>query len=277
MKTLLIKSVGSYLNLMSYISKPYAGNKALNLFTHPRKGRVLEWQVDFLNTAYKEELSYNNLPIMTYRWLGDKTKDTILLAHGWESNSYRWNSIIPELNKKGYTIVALDAPAHGHSGGSEFNALLYAEFINVVAKRFKPQIIMAHSVGGMAATVFQNKYQIPSLEKLILLGAPSEFKDIISRYVDLLGYSNRLSHQLNKAIIRRFGIAPNEFSTADYLNSVKTKGLIIHDKNDPVIPYNDALLLNNSLKNSTLISTEGLGHSLNDASVRDHIYNFLEA
>ncbi|MDW5287699.1 alpha/beta hydrolase [Formosa sp. PL04] len=274
MKTLLIKSVGNYLNLLSYISKPYAANKALNLFTKPRKGRILEWQIDFLDTAFNEELSYDNTPIMTYRWLG--TKDTILLAHGWESNSHRWKPLILDLIKKGYSVVALDAPAHGRSGSKEFNALLYAEYINVVAKRFKPQIIIAHSVGGMAATVFQNKYQTQSLEKLILLGAPSEFKDIISRYVHMLGYNNRISLQLNKTILKRFGVLPNTFSTAQILNSVKTKGLIIHDKLDTIIPYNDALLINNGFKNSTLISTEGLGHSLNDASVRDHIYDFLE-
>ena len=275
MKTLIIKSVGGYLNLLSYISKPYAANKALNLFTKPRKGRVLESQVDFLETAFNEELSYNNHQIMTYRWLG--TKETILLAHGWESNSYRWRPLVSELIKKGYNVVALDAPAHGRSGSKEFNALLYAEYINVVAKRFKPQIIIAHSVGGMAATAFQNKYQTPNLEKLILLGAPSEFKDIISRYVLMLGYNNRISHQLNKTILKRFGMLPDAFSTAQILNNIKTKGLIIHDKRDTVIPYNDALLINNAFKNATLISTEGLGHSLNDASVRDHIYNFLEA
>ncbi|CDF78341.1 alpha/beta hydrolase family protein [Formosa agariphila KMM 3901] len=275
MKTLLIKTVGNYLNLLSYISKPYAANKALNLFVTPRKGRVLERHVDFLNTAFNEELTYNNHTIMTYRWLGKK--GTILLAHGWESNSYRWKPLVTELNKKGYSVVALDAPAHGRSGSKEFNALLYAEYINVVAQRFKPHTIIAHSAGGMAATAFQNKYQYPALEKLILLGAPSEFKDIISRYVKMLGYNKRITHQLNKTIIKRFGVAPDSFSTAEILNNIKTKGLIIHDKSDTIIPYNDALLINKGFKNSTLITTEGLGHSLNDASVRDHIYNFLEA
>ncbi|WP_299778536.1 alpha/beta hydrolase [uncultured Formosa sp.] len=274
MKNLLVKSVGSYINLLSYLSKPYAANKALNLFTKPRKGRILKHQVDFLDTAFNEELIYNNQPIMTYRWLG--TKETILLAHGWESNSYRWKPYVTELNKKGYTVVALDAPAHGRSGSKEFNALLYAEYINVVAKRFKPKTIIAHSVGGMATTAFQNKYQSENLEKLILLGAPSEFKDIISRYVNMLGYNNRITLQLDKTILKRFGVIPSTFSSAKFLNNIKTKGLIIHDKEDTIIPYNDALLLNGSYKNSTLITTKGFGHSLNNTSVREHIYNFLE-
>ncbi|QDO93862.1 alpha/beta hydrolase [Formosa sediminum] len=275
MKTLIVKSVGSYINILSYLSKPYAANKALNLFIKPRKGRVLKHQIDFLDTAFNEELIYNNQPIMTYRWLG--TKDTILLAHGWESNSYRWRPLVTELIKKGHTVVALDAPAHGRSGSKTFNALLYAEYINVVAKRFKPSIIIAHSVGGMATSAFLNKYQLPDLDKLILLGAPSEFKDIISRYVNMLGYNNRITQQLEQTILKRFGVVPKAFSSAKLIRTVDTKGLIIHDKADTIIPYNDALLINKEYKNSTLITTEGLGHSLNDPSVREHIYNFLEA
>lgn len=275
MKKVLVKSVGNYINLLSYISKQYAASKALNLFMKPRKGKVLESQTDFLNSALKEEFNYKGNAIMTYRWTG--SKPTILLAHGWESNSSRWEPLIQLLKHKDYAIVALDAPAHGRSGGSSFNALLYAEYINIVAQRFKPETIIAHSVGGMAATVFQNKYQLKSLEKLILLGAPSEFKDIISRYIDLLGYNLRTSNQLNKTIIKRFGVEPERFSTAQFLKNVKTKGLIIHDKQDPVIPYEDALLIKDEFKNSTLITTEGLGHSLKDQAVLEHIYKFIEA
>lgn len=273
MKNIIIKSVGNYLNLLSYISKQYAANKALHLFTKPRKGKITSAQADFLNTAYKEEFNYNGKNIMSYRWLGKK--QTILLVHGWESNASRWQQLIAYLNKHDYSIIALDAPAHGNSGSTYFNALLYAEYINIIAQRFKPQIIIGHSVGGMAATIFQNKYQIKSIEKLILLGAPSEFKDMVNRYVNLLGYNTRISLQLNKTIKKRFGAEPQRFSTAQFLKEVNTKGLIIHDKNDPVIPYEDALLIKDEFKNSTLITTEGLGHSLKDRSVIEHIYNFI--
>ncbi|MGJ5643428.1 alpha/beta hydrolase [Formosa sp. S-31] len=275
MKNIVVKTVGSYINVLGYISKQYAAGKALKLFTKPRKGKITEEQASFLNTAFTEEFSYKDTPIMTYRWPGHK--ETILLAHGWESNSSRWQYLICDLKQKGYTIVALDAPGHGNSGNTYFNALLYAEFIHVVSKRFSPEIIIAHSVGGMAATVFQKKYQIKSVQKLILLGAPSEFKDIISRYVDLLGYNNRVSNQLNITIEKRFGTKPEQFSTAKLLKDITTKGLIIHDKQDPVIPYEDALLIQDEFKNSTLITTEGLGHSLKDNSIIEHINQFLEA
>lgn len=275
MNTILIKSVGLYYNLLSYISKSYAANKALYLFTKPRKGRITEIQSDFLHTAFQEELTFEKHPVMAYRWLGKG--QTILLVHGWESNAARWKPLILQLKSKGYNVIALDAPAHGNSGSRTFNALLYSEFINVVANRFNPDIIIGHSVGGMASVFFQHKYQFKSIQKIILLGAPSEFTGVIKRYTDMLGYNQRITSKMETTIIERFGNHPKSFSTAKYLETIQSEGLIIHDEDDTIIPYDDAILIKNSFKNSKLITTKGLGHSLNHESVTSHIHEFLGA
>ena len=157
MKRLLFLLIGKYINVLSFLSKSYATKKAISLFSKPRKGKITQIQGDFLDTSFKEELTYADNGIMTYRWLGKK--QTVLLAHGWESNSARWQPLIKNLKDKGFTVVALDAPAHGNSGSDIFNALIYAEFIHAAAKRFKADIIIGHSVGGMAAVFCQNKSQ----------------------------------------------------------------------------------------------------------------------
>ena len=150
--------VGKYVNVVSYFSKSYATKLALFLFTKPRKGQITRSQGEFLDTAFKEELKYVDYHIMTYRWLGNKP--TVLLAHGWESNAARWQPIIQNLKPKGFNIVALDAPAHGNSGSGFFDAFLYSEFINVVAKRFHAEIIIGHSVGGMASVISQHNHKL---------------------------------------------------------------------------------------------------------------------
>ncbi len=274
MKNILVKTVGLYYNLLSYVSKSFATNRALYLFTKPRKGKITEIQSDFLHTAFQDELMFENHPVMVYRWLG-KGK-TILLAHGWESNAARWKPLILRLKGKNHNIIALDAPAHGNSGSKTFNAILYSEFINVVAGRFNPDIVIGHSVGGMATVFFQHKYQFKSIQKIILLGAPSEFTDVVKRYTDMLGYNQRITSTLETTIIERFGNHPQEFSTAKYIESIDVQGLIIHDEHDKIIPYDDALLIKNNFKNSKLITTKGLGHSLNDQSVMEHIHEFIE-
>lgn len=275
MKALLIFILGTYYNALSYLSKNYAAKKAILLFSKPRKGKITQEQEDFLGTAFQEELQFENHSIMTYRW--PSKNETILLVHGWESNSGRWQNLILKLKSKGYNIIALDAPAHGYSGSKLFNALLYSEFIKVASTHFNPKIIISHSVGGMATTFCLEKCQIKKVEKLILIGAPSEFKQVLKRYTDLMGYNQRIINEINAVILERFGADPSAFSTAKFIKGIDIKGLIIHDEDDKVIPYSDAIQIKNSFKNSTLITTKGMGHSLNNGEVASYILEFLEA
>ncbi len=273
MKYFLIKTIGFYFNLLSLFSSKYAANKALKLFSTPRKGGITKAQSDFLDTAFKEELSFNDNTIMTYRWLGNK--QTILFVHGWESNSARWKTIINEFQKLDYTIIALDAPAHGNSGSPIFNALLYAEFINEVTKKFDPSILIGHSVGGMATVFSYHKFQFTTIEKMILLGTPSELKDVFKRYVDMMSYNKRIERQINNLTFERFGKYPKDFSTARFIEKATFESLIIHDEKDPIIPYSDALLINSHFKNSKLLTTHNLGHSLNNNAVTNQIVDFI--
>lgn len=275
MEKYIIKIIGSYLNVLSYVSADYAANKALHLFSKPRKGKLTPKHEAFLNSAHKEVLQYDDLNIATYQWKGDKA--TILLAHGWESNSARWKRKIETFTAEGFNVVALDAPAHGASGSKQFNALLYSEFINVVAKKYDPQIVIGHSVGGMALVFYQQKYQLDSIQKMVLLGAPSEFEDILKNYIKLLGYNKKIEKGLSRVIINRFGAKPTEFSTSKFAKDIVAEGLIIHDTKDPIIPFNDAKLIKSNFKNSTLISTKGLGHSLNNSKVTKSIVDFIKS
>lgn len=270
----LPKIVGFLLNILSFFSSKSAAKFALKLFSVPRKGQITQEQAVFLETASKEVFLYEKNKIMAYKWTG--TKDTILLVHGWESNAGRWMDLISDLQKKDFTIIALDAPAHGNSGSHIFNVILYTEYINTVANAFNPNTIVAHSLGGISTALFMSKYRTTSIEKLILTGVPCKYTDVISRYTHMMGYNKRTILKLNNIITERFGIPPESLSTAKNLENSTAKGLIIHDKEDDIIPYNDALLIKNSLKNSKLITTKGFGHSLKDKSISSQILKFID-
>lgn len=269
------KIIGLYLNSLSYIAPKIAADKALALFATPRKGKILDDQRSFLNTSTEEIIYFNDLPVKTYSWEG--SGKSVLLAHGWESNAFRWHKLVRRLQQENYHVIALDAPAHGDSGSSQFNAVLYADFINIAAERYQPNFIVGHSVGGMASVFFQKKYQLPTLHKLVLLGAPSEFVNVFKGYTSMLGINSHLKRHLTTLIIERFGDTPESFSTAQYLNAIDIKGLLIHDRHDKIIAYEEALLIKDNFKNAQLISTEGLGHSLHDDSVNHHIVEFLNS
>ncbi|WP_274473737.1 alpha/beta fold hydrolase [Mangrovimonas aestuarii] len=269
-----VKFIGSCVNGISYISPNLAANTALKLFTTPRKGKISAEQQTFLDTSQQLLLNHNGHNIMTYHWSGNNK--TVLLAHGWESNSGRWQITIEELRKLDYNIIALDAPAHGQSGSDIFNAILYADFIHVASQHFSPEIIIGHSVGGMATGYHLFKYRPKLISKLILLGAPSEFKDVLKRYTDMLGYNNRVIDELNNTIVNRFGTSPEKFATSHCLKDFPIPTLVIHDKEDDIIPYQDALQIADSHNQCQLNTTKGLGHSLNTLQIIETIKSFIK-
>ena len=273
MQTFLLKFIGLILNTLGLLNANLASKWALDLFSRPLKGRYKTIHPT-LEAAEKRNFYFKKLTIISYRWKGEK--ETVLLAHGWESNSGRWKNTVNSLLKSGYSVVALDAPAHGASGGKSFNAVLYSEFIELVCAEFKPSILIGHSVGGMAISFFMKNSEYRFADKIILLGAPSGFSGIFKNYTDLMGFSSKLKRGIEARVVRKFGHPSSYFNTAKFMGEVNCKGLVIHDHNDPVIPYSDAVEIQTAFKNSTLIATNGLGHGLKGKAVINHILGFLE-
>lgn len=275
MSQLIIKSIGNALNASSYISRNYAANKALKLFAKPRQGRYSEEQKAMIANAEKTTLTHNDLDIAVYQWNG--SGKTILLAHGWESNTSRWNYILDHLKAENYNIIALDAPVHGNSGGDLFNAILYSECIDIVSKKYQPEVLIGHSVGGMASIFCLHNHDLPSVEKLVALGAPAHFTGVFSRYKEMMGYNNRISQGLDAIVLERFGNPVSYYSAANFTKQFEIEGLIIHDQKDKIIPYSDALLFQKNFKNSKLITTDGFGHGLKDKSITPKIIGFINS
>ena len=227
----------------------------------------------YLETSNQEVVYYNDIAIQTYHWKGDKP--TVLLVHGWESNSYRWKDLINHLKSEDYNIISIDAPAHGNSGSKTFNAILYSECINVVINQFNIHTIIGHSVGGTASAIGLHNYKISSVKKLISLGAPSNFIALVKNYRKLMGFNKRVMKAMDTYYLQEFGHLPEYFTVANYSKNIKAKGLIIHDRKDRIIPYKDAIEITRHYKNSKLIKTVGFGHGLKSEIVYNHILEFL--
>ena len=269
----LPRMIGSLVNLISLFSSSLAANLAMTIFSFPKKGNIKNNESKFLRTAVQETIQFEHVSIMTYRWTGNK--DRILLVHGWESNSFRWKGLIKRLQSQGHDIIALDAPAHGHSGGKLFTGILYSECIHVVAKRFEINTIVGHSMGGMSSVIALQNYKLPSVKKLVLLGSPSNFVGLFDRYTQMMGYNKKVINGMNDYCLKRYNRLPEYFSAVNFFKDIEVKGLIVHDKEDPVIPYTDALDIQIHYQNSQLITTTGFGHRLKSKKVYSHVTDFL--
>ena len=271
---LIAKSIGCYINILSYVAPKKAFDMAYTFFSNPRAGRLQAQDLPhILQKAEKQILQQNENTIQTYIWNGNDTK--ILLAHGWESNASRWEKLLPLLLESGATIIAVDAPAHGLSSGKEFNVPLYASYINLVAEKHKPKYIIGHSMGGIAAIYYQYLHPNHPLEKMVLLGAPSDFEIILENYLKMLGLNNNIRNAFQNYISERFEITIADFTGKNFIQNTKLEGIIAHDLDDTIVRYSEAEKLASGWKNAQFISTTGLGHSLHDAALNQKIAAFL--
>lgn len=272
----LVKSVGLYLNTVSYFKPEKARNIAYKIFSSPRKGKLQKEALPkTLRSAQQETLQYDGETFQAYIWQG--SEDSILLLHGWESNAARWKKLLNHLKPMGKTIIAIDAPAHGLSSGKEFNAPRYAEFIRVLTEKYHPKIVIGHSIGGAAITFYLNKYHNPHIEKIVLLGAPSSFKKISDNFVNLLSLNTKIKRLLEQYYQEKFGLHINDFAGHLFAENFHHKAIIAHDSHDNVILVEEGRHYAKAWKNATYIETQGLGHSMHDADLYQKICDFIEA
>lgn len=271
---IITKSFGIYLNLLSYFNLEKAKKRAYQLFSQPRKGKLYRERLPkTLQNATLETFHYNNEKFQTYIWQGNQ--EIILLTHGWESNSSRWKKTLNYLKPLGKTIIAIDGPAHGLSDGKEFNAPKYAEFINVVTQKYQPKTIIGHSIGGAAIAFYLNKYKNSILEKVILLGSPSDFKILSNNFIKLLSLNDKIKTELENYYHKKFNIHIDDFSGHIFAKNFTQKAFIAHDTQDKIVQIDEGRKYASTWKNATYIETTGLGHSMHDADLYQKIIAFI--
>jgi len=270
---LLPKAYGVFLNLYAIIFPDKVGEKAFYVFSKVRKGKVLPNQKGYLETAKDQVIPLENYNIQTYRWPGNK--ETIVLIHGWESNSWRWHKLIEKLKAADYNTIAFDAPAHGGSSGTHLHVPLYAEVLQVLIETYSPEYLVGHSMGGMTSLFNEYLHPSPFVKKIVTIGSPSEYHEIFTHYKELLGFNNRVARILAEYFIKRFGFTQKEFSSSKFVQTNTKTGLLFHDRFDLITPYHASEQVYAAWKGSQLITTEGLGHSMHQDEVNEQIITFL--
>lgn len=269
-----LKSVGQYINFLSYVHSQKAIDLSYALFSQPRIGRLRKESLPkVLKHAETETFHHNEHHFQTYVWKGNETK--ILLVHGWESNASRWEKTLPHLQKTGSTIIAIDAPAHGQSSGKEFNVPLYATFINKTVEKYQPDIIIGHSIGGAACVYHQYLFPNTSINKMVILGAPSDLKTLIDNYVSMLSLNTKMFSLLENRFLTHFNFKLEDFSGQKFASEFNISGLVAHDISDDVVSFEEGKKIASTWKNSQFIETKGLGHGMHDDELYQKVIEFL--
>ena len=197
--------------------------------------------------------------------------------HGFNSYCYKFNNYIEQLQHKGFEVLAFDAPAHGLSGGKSINALLYHDMILKINELYGPLYgIMAHSLGGLAASLAAEKMHL--LEKLVLIAPATETNTAIHHFFNRLQLPNSLKTKFEEVLVHRAQNPMSYFSISRAIHQITANTLWLHDIDDPICPFPDASKVQKlNLAHVTFFETKGLGHSniYKDENVAHRIVSFF--
>lgn len=272
--TLPPENSGEYINQLVKTNPQQAGEIALQLFCTPEHGRVFSSKEELiLGKSEQKRFRVNDFEVQSYRWRGAGQK--ILLLHGWDSNVIRWRPLISLFTSADFDVMAIDAPAHGKSGSHIAHGPMYAKAIGVVSGDFHPDIVIGHSFGGLSSIFyFGQSNQNTPIQKLVLLGTPSKLSTSIVNFHKAKGLNILAQNAMEEVFYDTFNLDYHYFTVANFIKNIKAKGLIIHDENDEVTPFEEAIDNHEAWKFSELFSTKNLGHNLIAGSVFKKVLQF---
>jgi pimeloyl-ACP methyl ester carboxylesterase len=217
--------------------------------------------------------------IAVYRWpaAGPARAGRILLVHGWAGRGSQWRHFVKPLREAGFEVLALDQPAHGRSSGWTVNLPQCIRTVQKVAQVFGPLSgIVGHSLGGNAVAVAAAGLEV---ERVVLVSALADPEREIERFAEIVG----LPDETRRAMQRHFESLeemPLAELHVDHAGPrIPQPVLIVHDRDDDVIPYDDALGYARRIPHARLMPTEGLSHRriLKEETVIREIVQFLTA
>ena len=272
-KKIIAKSIGKYLNLLSLIAPSYTAKKTLEIFAKVRKGKIgKDKTFSILEEGKQNRFHCNGHEIQRYHWKGSGKK--VLLLHGWESNTHRWRNLIRSLKTKDFDIHAIDAPAHGYSSGTYHYLTNYAAAATKMIEEYDIEIIVGHSMGGMAMLFAKSIKPLETVKQLVSIGAPTDFSLIVAGYQNTIRFNKRVYRLLDQLIEKEIKVGIKEFSTSKFTYENLGELLILHDRLDPTIPLWQAERIQKNIGGDLFI-TEGFGHSMHQKEVCQKIMEFL--
>jgi len=263
--------------LLSSISKKKAAEKAFELFCTPQSRNKKPLSKIFEQAAFLH-FSIDGVRLQGWRWNHTGGKK-VLIIHGFESSVTNFDPYIKPLIKKGYEVLAFDAPAHGRSGGKKITAPLYKKTILEINKRYGPvQSFMAHSFGGLAISLALEEISHNEDYRLALIAPATETTTAIDFFFRFLRLDPAIRSEFDNLIIKAAGVSPGYYSVSRSMKHIRAKVLWLHDENDDTTPIGDVLKVKaENHPNIEFVITKGLGHRriYRDSKVQKAIIDFL--
>lgn len=251
--------------LLGPLAPARAARIAERLFTRPPQHPLRPQEEAFLETGEPFSVAHAGLQLAGWSW---GRGPVVVLMHGWGSRAGRFRLFVPELQARGFRVVAFDGPGHGRTGGSSASLPQFAAALAAVSDVVGPvSAFIGHSLGG-AAALFAMGRLVPPVPA-VLISAPSDPVVFWRRFVRHLAIPRSVRDRLQQDLERRFGITWDDLNLIPVAAALPSALLVIHDEGDEDVPVEEGRAIAAAAPGGSFVLTHGLGHRaiMRDAAV----------
>lgn len=263
--------------VLSAISNRRAAELALDIFSTPHI-RDKNPLPDVFKEAETLQFKLYGDTVKGYRWnRGGHRK--VLIVHGFNSSVAKFDQYVKPLMKKGYEVLAFDAPAHGLSTGKTLNAVVFKDMIIYINKEYGPiRSFMGHSFGCLAICLALEEIDHDEDCHVALIAPATESKTAIDIFFSYMKLNDEVRKEFEEYIYKLRNKPAAWYSVSRAIKNINAKILWCHDEDDSMTPWKDAkMVMDEKHYNIEFIVTRGLGHRriYRDNKIRKAIIEFL--
>lgn len=245
--------------ILSHLIPTQITNFAYKQLTNPQIKKLRLHEIEVLDTAQKEIFKFHDFDIQTYKWQGGS--DKVLLIHGWEGQAGNFADLIEKLITQNYTVYAFDGPSHGFSSKGETSLIEFTELVGILIRKYAVTKLVSHSFGGVATTYALFNNLDLKIERFVLLATPDKFTERIDDVAEQVGITEKVKNKLVKRLEKETSLKLDNLNVSEYVKTINVeKALIIHDKDDKVIPINRSKNVFDNWEVCEFLEIEGTGH-----------------
>lgn len=242
---------------LGQIFPEYIGNHAYEKWFTVPPTPTPKRELACLEAATTEVVDVYGLPVMTYRW-GEGP--AILFIHGWAGRGTQVFPYIEPLTQAGYQVVSIDGPAHGRTPGKRTSFLQTVDVALAMQEIYGTfSGVITHSFGGVVLNVSLNFGF--STKKAVCICPPENFEMMFSNFVDTVSLPKAAEEVMRKKLHSSYGhIIQDMVSSVKNTELIDFPMLLIHDRDDPEIPWQASQHIADALPNAEAHFTNGLKH-----------------
>lgn len=250
-----------------------AARWAETIFCTPPRNEPRTAEAKFIGTGARFSVRWEQVELAAWEW---GQGPTVVLVHGWGSRAARLADLAGALVEGGFRVVAYDAPAHGSSGGRFASLPEFARALRAVAERVGPVYgVVGHSLGGAAVSLALHDGM--GATRAVLLAPPADVVVFSHAFANQVGLPARAHAAMRRNLEVRLRMRWDDIHVPTVAPRLRVPALLVHDREDPDVPYGHAEEIARAWPESRLITTAGLGHRaiLRDPAVMRAVVEFL--